>query len=325
VDEKEESMRAISSILTIVFLLNTAAFATEPVSTFSIVACDPETGEMGVAVASKYFAVGSVVPWAKAAVGAVATQAWVNKDYGIIGLEMLERGLEPTEVIDSLIASDPGADRRQVGVVDEEGNAATYTGPDCLPWAGGMIGENCAAQGNILGSDSVVSAMINAFETTPGALGGRLLAALLAGDANGGDSRGKQSAAIYVVQKVEGMRYDRKIDIRVDDSQKPFEEIERLYGISEALSYLDQAANYYRNGDLLKAVKAARKSVEEGPDLPETYYDLACYLTLAGEFPEALASIETAITIEPRFKSMAAGDSDLDGLRSFPEFQELIR
>jgi uncharacterized Ntn-hydrolase superfamily protein len=299
--------------------------AAEPVSTFSIVACDPATGELGVAVASRYFAVGAVVPWAEAGVGAIATQAWVNKDYGILGLELLEKGYNPHEVIDSLTADDPGAERRQIGIVDPEGSAATYTGPECLPWAGGMIGQNCAAQGNILGSDSVVSAIVSTFENTRGTLGDRLLAALLAGEANGGDSRGKQSAAIYVVQKAEGMWYDRKIDIRVDDSEEPFREIARLYGISKALSFLDDAANHYSNGDLLQAVKAARKSVEYGPDLPETYYDLACYLTLAGEFPEALASIENAIKLEPRFKAMAAGDSDLDGLRSFPEFQQLIR
>jgi len=312
-------------IVVALILIAVVANANEPVSTFSIVGCDPSTGELGVAVASKYFAVGSVVPWAKAEVGAIATQAWVNKDYGIKGLELLERGLTPQEIIDSLTAGDPGAERRQIGVVDNSGNAATYTGPGCLPWAGGMIGKNCAAQGNILGSDSVVSAMVSTFEKTGGTLGDRLLASLLAGEAAGGDSRGKQSAAIYVVQKVEGNLFDRKIDIRVDDSPEPFKEIKRLYGISKALSFLDQAANHYQQGDLLLAVKAARKSVEYGPNLPETYYDLACYLTLAGEFPEALASIETAIKIEPRFKAMAAGDSDLDGLRSDPEFQQLLR
>lgn len=299
--------------------------AVEPVSTFSIVACDPSTGELGVAVASKYFAVGSVVPWAKAEVGAVATQAWVNKDYGIRGLELLGKGLDPHEVIDSLTANDPGASKRQVGIVDDKGTAATYTGPDCMPWAGGEIGKNCAAQGNILGSDSAVSAMITAFENTSGALGDRLLAALIAGNNAGGDSRGKQSAAIYVVKKTGDNLYDREIDIRVDDSKEPFREISRLYKMSKALAFLNEASDHYQNGDLLLAVKSARKAVEYGPDLAETYYDLACYLTLAGEYPEALASIETALKNEPGFKSMAAGDSDLDGLRSNPEFQDLLR
>jgi uncharacterized Ntn-hydrolase superfamily protein len=318
-------MKSFLNYMVIILLISVTVDATEPVSTFSIVGCDPATGELGVAVASKYFSVGSVVPWAKADVGAIATQAWVNKDYGIDGLELLERGFTPHEIIDSLTADDPGAERRQIGIVDKNGSAATYTGPGCMPWAGGMIGNNCAAQGNILGSDSVVTAMVAAFENTRGALGDRLLDALLAGEVAGGDSRGKQSAAIYVVKGFDGMLYDRKIDIRVDDSPEPFKEIKRLYGMSKALSFLDEAANHYQNGDLLLAVKAARKSVEYGPDLPETYYDLACYLTLAGEFPEALASIENAIKLEPRFKSMAAGDSDLDGLRSNTEFQELIR
>ena len=124
---------------------------------------------------------------------------------------------------------------------------------------------------------------------------------------------------------MEGLKYDRKIDIRIDDDPEPFAELARLYKMSKALNHLDIAGNYYRNGEILKAVKEARKAVELGPDIPETYYDLACYLTLAGEFDQALASIETAINMAPRFKSMAAGDSDLDGLRSFPEFQELIR
>lgn len=299
--------------------------ADDQVATFSIVGCDPSTGELGVAVASKYFAVGSVVPWARAGVGAIATQAWVNYDYGIEALELLEAGLSPQEAIDSLVTLDPKSSRRQIGIVDFKGNAATFTGQECLEWAGGLIGTNCAVQGNILVSDTVVHSMLSAFENGHGELSDRLLAALLAGDSAGGDARGKQSAAIYVVQEIEGLLYDRKIDIRVDDSPEPFAELVRLHKMSKALHHLDTAGNYYRKGELLMAVKEARKAVELGPEIPETYYDLACYLTLAGEFAQALASIETAILLEPGFKSMAAGDSDLDGLRSFPEFQELIR
>jgi uncharacterized Ntn-hydrolase superfamily protein len=318
-------MRQLLLFVAILILPIMALNASEPYATFSIVACDPQTGELGVAVASKYFSVGSVVPWAKPGVGAIATQAWVNYDYGIIGLELLAAGLSPQAVIDSLTSADPNSERRQLGVIDFNGIAATFTGSECIDWAGGIIGVNCAAQGNILVSDSVVINMVSVFENTGGNLADRLLAALLAGDSSGGDARGKQSAALYVVQKTEGLRYDRKIDIRVDDSPKPFVEIARLYKISKALSHLDVAAHFYQNGELLMAVKEARNSVELGPQLPETYYDLACYLTLAGEFDEALASIETAINIAPRFKSMAAHDSDLDGLRSFHEFQELIK
>ena len=313
-------------VAVILILISPAISAADDlVKTFSIVGCDPVSGEVGVAVASKYFAVGSVVPWAKAGVGAIATQAWVNFDYGIDGLELLEAGLSPQQVIDSLIALDPKSSKRQIGVVDFKGNAATFTGNECLPWAGGLTGTNCAVQGNILVSDTVVQSMLSAFKNTRAELGDKLLAALLAGDSAGGDARGKQSAAMYVVQKMEGLKYDRKIDIRIDDDPEPFAELSRLYKMSKALNHLDIAGNYYRNGEILKAVKEARKAVELGPDIPETYYDLACYLTLAGEFDQALASIETAINMAPRFKSMAAGDSDLDGLRSFPEFQELIR
>lgn len=313
-------------LVAIMLTTSAAVYAADDlVETFSIVGCDPATGELGVAVASKYFAVGSVVPWAKAGVGAIATQAWVNYDYGIVGLDLLEAGLSPREVIDSLVALDPKSSRRQIGIVDFKGNAATFTGTECLVWAGGLTGTNCAVQGNILVSDTVVQNMLSAFENSRGELGDKLLAALLAGNSAGGDARGKQSAAMYVVQKIEGLRYDRKIDIRVDDSPEPFAELARLYKMSKALHHLDVAGNYYRNGDILMAVKEARKAVELGPEIPETYYDLACYLTLAGEFDQALAGIETAISLAPRFKSMAAGDSDLDGLRSFPEFQELIK
>jgi len=316
--------RAVQSAL-MILMAWAAVSATEPVSTFSIVGCDPETGELGIAVASKYFAVGAVVPWARAGVGAIATQSYVNFDYGIIGLELLEKGISPQAVIDSLTSADPGADRRQIGIIDFKGNAATYTGPGCLNWAGGRIGKNCAAQGNILVSDSVVSNMVRAFEKTSGELADKLMAALLAGDSAGGDSRGKQSAALYVVARTQGLRYDRKIDIRVDDSRTPFAEIYRLFGIAKPLSHLDDASHYYQAGEIQQAVKEARKAVELGPEVPETYYDLACYLTLAGEFNEALVCIETAIKLAPGFKNMAANDSDLQALKSFPEFQELIR
>ncbi len=266
-------------------------WATVPVNTFSIVGCDPATGELGVAVASKYFAVGSIVPWAKAEVGAIATQAWVNADYGIIGLELLEKGMTPQEVVDSLTKADTLSSRRQLGIIDLKGHASTYTGKDCMNWAGGMVGKNCAAQGNILVSSKTVSDMITAFENTDGELSDKLLAALLAGDLAGGDSRGKQSAAIYVVQKMPGERYDTKIDIRVDDSPDPFAEIARLHGIAKALSYLETAAARYRQGDLPGAVEQARLSVKLGPNMPETYYDLACYLSLSGQLDEAMKNI----------------------------------
>ena len=317
-------MKKIIIILTFV-LLTQSVWATMPVNTFSIVGYDPATGEVGVAVASKYFAVGSVVPWAKADVGAIATQAWVNADYGIIGLELLEKGMSPGEVVDSLTKADTLSSRRQLGIIDNKGRSSSFTGKDCMNWAGGMTGINCAAQGNILVSKDVVAKMVEAFENTKAELGAKLLAALLAGDAAGGDSRGRQSAALYVVKNEPGQRYDREIDIRVDDNPQPFKEIARLYHISSAMSHLEKASLLNQKGDLMGAVNEARLSVQAGPELPETYYDLACYLSLSGETEEAMENIATALRMAPSYKSMAANDSDLTALRKLKKFQELTR
>ena len=303
--------------------LNIAA-ATRPVSTFSIVGFDSANGELGVAVASKYFAVGAIVPWAKSNVGAVATQSWVNADIGPMGLKMLHDDMSPQEIIDSLARADSMFDRRQVGIIDSKGRAVTYTGKDCLSWAGGKIGASCAAQGNILVSEKVVNDMVSAFENTTGELSDRLMAALLAGDSAGGDSRGKQSASLFVVKPSPGQIYDTKVDIRVDDHKEPFVELNRLYKMAKALSRLDLAYRMRMQGDGEGAVSAAREAVELNPVLPETHYDLACYLSLAGKYDEAMKSLKTAIAIEPRFKNMAAGDQDLEALRKRADFGELI-
>ena len=201
------------------------------VATFSIVAANPETGEVGVAVQSKFLAVGSVVPWAKANVGAVATQSWANTAYGPEGLDLLEKGLSPEEVIDKLIADDPGRSLRQVAVVNAEGEASAFTGHECYDWAGHKIGKHHSCQGNILVSEKTVSEMSRAFEESKGSLAERLLTAISAAQNAGGDSRGKQSAAVYVLQKGAGYGgyNDVKVDLRVDDHPEPIEELQRLY------------------------------------------------------------------------------------------------
>jgi uncharacterized Ntn-hydrolase superfamily protein len=306
------------------FLTPAFCWATMPVSTFSIVGCDTAAGELGVAVASKYFAVGSIVPWAKSGVGAIATQSYVNPDYGITGMELLLGGMSPQEVVDSLIRADSMFERRQVGIVDSRGRAATFTGMGCLNWAGGRVGKNCAAQGNILASQKVVDKMVVAFESTTGELADKLMAALLAGDSAGGDSRGRQSAALFVVGPSEGRRYDTKVDIRIDDNPNPFPELSRLYSIAKALSRLDKAASLMMRGDIAGAVAAARESVELNPNLPETHYDYACYLSLSGEYDPAMKSLTKALELEPKFKAMAAGDSDLEELRGRDDFRNLI-
>lgn len=201
------------------------------VATFSIVAANPETGEVGVAVQSKFLAVGSVVPWAKANVGAVATQSWANTAFGPEGLALLEKGLSPEEVIDKLIADDPGRSLRQVAVINAEGEASAFTGHECYDWAGHKIGKHHSCQGNILVSEETVNEMSRAFETSDGPLAERLLKAITAAQQAGGDSRGKQSAAVYVVQESAGYGgyNDVKVDLRVDDHPEPIEELQRLY------------------------------------------------------------------------------------------------
>ena len=171
----------------------------EAFGTFSVVGADPKTGDVGVAVASKFLAVGSVVPFAKAGVGAVATQSFANTTYGPRGLELLARKLHPQEVIRRLTASDKGRDQRQVGIVDARGRSATFTGKQCIAWAGGIAGENFAVQGNILTGEEVVKAMVEALQTAEGDLALKLIAALEAGERAGGDSRGQQSAAMTAI------------------------------------------------------------------------------------------------------------------------------
>lgn len=203
------------------------------IATFSIVTIDPATGELGVAVASKFLAVGAVVPWARAGVGAVATQSYANVSYGPTGLELMAAGYSASETLARLLADDPERELRQVGIVDARGGTATFTGSACHAWAGGRTGPGYAVQGNILTGPEVVDAMAHAFETTEGPLAARLLAALAAGDAAGGDRRGKQSAALLVVKERGGYGgyTDRFIDLRVDDHPEPVAELQRLYGI----------------------------------------------------------------------------------------------
>ena len=201
------------------------------VATFSIVAYDPETNDLGVAVQSRFLAVGAVVPWAKAGVGAIATQAYSNTSYGPNGLKLLESGLSVQETLDKLVQADDGRAHRQVGIIDAKGNAVAYTGAKTNAWAGHHVGKNYSVQGNILAGEEVVLAMGKAFEKTDGTLAEKLIAALEAGQAAGGDKRGQQSAALLVVRKNGGFGgfNDRYIDLRVDDHTKPIQELKRIY------------------------------------------------------------------------------------------------
>jgi uncharacterized Ntn-hydrolase superfamily protein len=198
-------------------------------STFSIVAVDLAAGELGVAVQSKFLAVGAAVPWLEAGVGAVATQAWANTSYGPRGLALLREGASPAAAIDTLVAEDDGRSRRQVGIVDARGKSATYTGDECTEWAGGVCGDGFAAQGNILAGPAVVDGLVAGLQTQ-GTLAERLLTALRAAQRAGGDKRGQQSAALVVVKPSGGYGgyNDRYIDLRVDDATEPIEQLAHL-------------------------------------------------------------------------------------------------
>ena len=204
-------------------------------STFSIVACDLDEQTWGVAVASKFPAVGAVVPWARASAGAVATQSFANTSFGPRGLDLMASGLSAEETLAKLLEDDEEREQRQVGLVDAQGHAATFTGSECFDWAGGLIGPGYAIQGNILAGEQVVVAMQKAFVETKKILPARLYAALLAGDRTGGDRRGRQSAAIYVVKPKGGYGgyIDRWIDYRVDDHKDPVPRLGELLELHE--------------------------------------------------------------------------------------------
>ena len=306
-----------------------------PVSTFSIVAIDPQTGEMGVAVASRYFSVGSVVPWAMADIGAVATQANVNVGYGQQALDLLRQGLTAPEVLKKLLADDKfeGKDGRQVAIVDAKGNVAGYTGPNAPKWAGDRQGKTWSAQGNILVGPQVPESMGKAFEATQGELAEKLYAALKAGDTAGGDARGRQSASMLVVKKQGGrnINNDRYIYINVDDNPDPFTELRRLLDLNLAYNYGDQTFKALEAGNLEKARAAAQKASRYAPNSFGSHMRLAFLNYLVGDKAGSLDEFSKAKAMNPanfdqqwkeevqfdRFKPMAADKEFLQKL--FPK------
>jgi uncharacterized Ntn-hydrolase superfamily protein len=322
----------LSPIVFMLLGLQSWAFAQDrlpeqPVSTFSIVGRDSVTGELGVAVASRFFAVGAVVPWARADVGAVATQSFANTSFGWRGLELLEKGASPEEALAILLRNDPEPDRRQIGIVGVDGKSVTYTGRNCVPWAGGRHGKNYAAQGNILTGAEVVAAMETAFLQTTGTLADRLYAALAAGDSKGGDSRGRQSAALLVVKKNAGYGgfTDRAIDIRVDDHPHPFEELKRLLDYAQMNYAWNEGWTLFTQHRPQEALPYINRAVALAPENPEVLYDLAVIRLAAGLQQEALDALAKATTLNPKLKAQASSDNDLRGLKGNPQFDALLR
>jgi len=349
------------------------------IATFSVVAYDPATGEVGVAVQSKFFAVGSVVPYAQAGVGALASQAFGNTTFGPRGLELMEEGYPAAQALLELISADDDAARRQVGIVgvgggnmlegwlelidpalpvenqptmsyseDPPAAAFSYTGGECMDWAGGFAsvtpdGVVYCCQGNILTGADVVDAMANAMdygivpdgtvltstERTAvgfGDLAGRMLAALLAGQSKGGDSRGMQSAALLVKQ--EGAGYggynDVKYDLRVDDALDPFNELARLLNLARPFALTNHGYRVLYEGEYAEAIEIFSYLAELEPKVAFHPYNLACALSLSGELEAALEQLALALELDPMMQGHAAQDPDLEPLHGMAGFAELV-
>jgi uncharacterized Ntn-hydrolase superfamily protein len=266
-------------VLVLALMLVVARADAAPSSgTFSIVACDTATGEIGVAVASRSFDVGTRVPWVRAGVGAIATQADTREAFGPRGLAMLGAGVEPRDVLDSLLVDDAGRDNRQIGVVSAYGRAACFTGNKCSAWAGGIVGAGFAIQGNLLAGQQVAREMERAFRETPGELSAKLLAALVAGQAAGGDKRGQQSAALLVVRASDQYpQYrERYVNLKVEDHARALDELTRLYRLYEASGLAEAHARYMQTYESSRrTADAARERVRLGDIVHRTSADPA--------------------------------------------------
>ena len=271
--------------------------------TYSIVARDPQTGELGVAVQSHYFSVGPVVPWAESGVGAVATQSLVLVDYGPKGLDLMRAGLTAQEALDSLVHADPHNEGRQVAMVDAKGNVAVYTGPKCIPDAGNHKGTNYSCQANLMSNPNIWPAMSQAFETAQGDLTEKLMQALEAGEKAGGDIRGKQSAAILVVKGQSSGKpwMDKVVDLRVEDSPEPLKELRRLIKLRRAYNLEDAGDNFISEKKFPEAMKAYEEAMKLAPDVVELQFWAATSMYTNGRKEEALKLFRTVFSRESQW------------------------
>jgi uncharacterized Ntn-hydrolase superfamily protein len=274
--------------------------------TYSIVARDEATGDMGVAVQSHWFSVGTAVSWGEAGVGVVATQSFTNVSFGIRGLAMLKAGLSPQEVLDSLLSDDEGRDYRQVAILDTKGRAAAHTGSKCITDAGHLAGENYSVQANLMLNDKVWPAMEKAFKEAKGTLAERMLAALQAAEAAGGDIRGRQSAAILVVRgKSTGKVWEDKVmDLRVEDSPEPLEELARLISVHRAYGYMDAGDVAVEKGDMEGAMREYSAAEEMFPDNDEMKYWHAVALANNGRLDEAIPMFKAIFNKNENWKTL---------------------
>jgi uncharacterized Ntn-hydrolase superfamily protein len=280
-----------------------APAAERPLHTYSIVARDSVTGEMGVAVQSHWFSVGSVVSFAEAGVGAVATQSLVEVSYGPLGLELMRAGKTARQALDALLAADPHADVRQVAMVDANGNVATHTGANCITAAGHAGGPQVSVQANLMEKNTVWAAMLEAYVGSDGDLAERLLAALEAAQAEGGDIRGKQSAAILIVPGESTGRpwSDKVVDLRVEDHPEPVKELRRLVDVHRAYEFMNAGDEALTEGDMDAALSAYGKAAEMLPDNPEVKFWAAIAMMTSGHEDDARAYFEEVFAAEPKW------------------------
>jgi uncharacterized Ntn-hydrolase superfamily protein len=271
--------------------------------TYSIVARDPSSGQLGVAVQSHWFSVGTIVPWAKAGVGAVATQANAEVAYGPQGLELLRQGLGAREALDRLLAADPGASGRQIAIVDAYGSVAAHTGSLCIPFAGHATGDAVSCQANIMANERVWPTMLEAFDSASGALAARLMAALDAGELAGGDLRGRQSAAILVVPP-QGTPWRAIVSLRVEDHPEPLAELRRLLRLHEAYELAGQADELVNEGQHDEAASLYRRASELAPDNHELRFWAGLGAAQAGDVDSGVADVLAAIEQQPGWREL---------------------
>lgn len=290
----------------------TASGTQRPVHTYSIVARDPETGQMGVAVQSHWFSVGALVPWARAGVGAVATQSFVDVRYGVEGIELMQDGKSAPDVLKQLLSEDPTPEVRQVGMIDAGGHTAQHTGARCIQHAGHLAGENFAVQANLMINEGVPEAMARAFQQAQGPLAGRMLAALEAAQEAGGDLRGKQSAAILVVKGTPSGQpwVDRLVDLHVEDSPQPLIELRRLLKLNTAYEHMNRGDHALEGGDVDAAVAEYGSAQALFPDNLEMKFWHAVSLVNAGQVDESLPVFRAIFSQDARWRELVTRLSD---------------
>jgi uncharacterized Ntn-hydrolase superfamily protein len=295
-------------------------------ATYSIIARDPGTGELGMGVQSKAFAAGNRAMHAKGGVAVIAHQASANPMYGAIGVDLIERGYSPREALDMMVASDEGRDRRQVAILDMEGRTAAWTGTGASDWKGHRCGQDYCAQGNILVGPEVVDAMAASFESSSGPLAERLMDALDAAEAAGGDARGKQSGAILVVAPRAGSGgfSDRVVDIRVDDHPRPLEELRRVLDLFRSGQMVRNAYVNLADGNLEEALATATAARDKSPENDNAWVALGAVQARMGRDTDALDSLRRAVELNPGRMRTLPRDRNFERLHEHPDFMRLV-